>query len=408
MKVLFCNKFNFEFSGTEVYLFDLMGLLKVHGHDTAIFSMSHPKNEPSPYASFFVPLADFNDTQLGILEKLRLSQRVIYYREARRRLRPLIHSFHPDLAHIRNIYHHLSPSILWEFKQNGIPTVYHLNDFKLVCPNYNLFSHGAVCERCLGGGFWNVVTEGCHRGTLAKGITLGIEAYLHKWLGTYQTCVSRFIAPSFFCKSKLVEAGFDGENIDVLYHFQNIPPESELDSKNDYVLYFGRISPEKGLKNLLLAFKRLPTIRLVVAGEGPQKPELEAWTRSQGMSNVLFVGALGRRDLYRMIRDSKFTVMPSLTYETLGKVILESYALGKAVIATRLGTRLELVSEGTTGFLYDPSNVEELADRIDYLAQHPDLANQMGQEGKKIVIQRHTQESHYESLQAIYEKVLGK
>src|SRR5690349_16903097 len=132
MRILFCNKYNFPFSGTETYMFSLMKLLREHGHETALFSMADSRGEPTAYDQYFVPHMEFKKAS-GLLRRARLALHAIYSRDARHRLRRLIADFKPDIAHVRNIYHHLSPSILWELKAEGVPVVYHLNDFQLLC-----------------------------------------------------------------------------------------------------------------------------------------------------------------------------------------------------------------------------------------------------------------------------------
>jgi hypothetical protein len=164
MRILYCNKYNFPFSGTEVYLFDLMQMMETHGHQVALFSMADERGAPTPYDGYFVPHVDFKNSKHSFLERVRLAVHAVYSREARYRLGQMIDEFRPDVAHVRNIYHHLSPSIFWELKQRGIPVLYHLNDFKLLCPNYNLVARGRVCERCQGGRFWNVVAKDCYAG----------------------------------------------------------------------------------------------------------------------------------------------------------------------------------------------------------------------------------------------------
>src|SRR5690242_6448294 len=141
MRILFCNKYNHPFSGTEVYLFELMEMLRAHGHQVALFSMEDPRGQSTPYDRYFVPFIDFK-SKANIIRKARNTAHAIYSTEARQRMRAMIREFEPDIAHIRNIYHHLSPSILWELKAQGIPVLYHLNDFKLLCPSYNLVSRG--------------------------------------------------------------------------------------------------------------------------------------------------------------------------------------------------------------------------------------------------------------------------
>ena len=159
MRILYCNKYNFPFSGTEVYLFELMDLMRSGGHEVALFSMSDPRGPSTAYDRHFVSHIDFKRPKWGLISNARLAAHAIYSREARRRLRGMIAEFRPDVAHVRNIYHHLSPSILWELKKHGVPVIYHLNDFKLLCPSYNMVAHGRACEKCSAGKFCHVAAE---------------------------------------------------------------------------------------------------------------------------------------------------------------------------------------------------------------------------------------------------------
>jgi hypothetical protein len=154
MRILFCNKYNYPFSGTEGYIFEAMNLLRARGHETALFSMADPRGQSTPYEGHFMPHTDFKQAS-GWLRKLRLAAHAVYSFEARRRIRAVIAEFQPDVAHVRNIYHHLSPSILWELKAQNVPVVYHVNDFKVLCPSYNLVAGGKACEACKGGKFWH-------------------------------------------------------------------------------------------------------------------------------------------------------------------------------------------------------------------------------------------------------------
>ena len=178
MRILYCNKYNFPFSGTEVYLFELMDLMRSGGHEVALFSMSDPRGPSTVYDRHFVPYIDFKQSKQGLISNARLAAHAIYSPEARQRLRGMIAEFRPDVAHVRNIYHHLSPSILWELKKHDVPVIYHLNDFKLLCPSYNMVAHGRACEKCSGRKFWHVATEDCYTGGRRSALVLAAEAYI--------------------------------------------------------------------------------------------------------------------------------------------------------------------------------------------------------------------------------------
>lgn len=352
MRILYCNKYNSPFSGTEVYLFELMDLMRAHGHDVALFSMADSRGT-TPYDQHFVPNLDFK-VKAGLLPKARQAAHAIYSTRARRKLRAMIADFRPDVAHIRNIYHHLSPSILWEQKAQGVPVLYHVNDFKLLCPNYNLVSRGDACEACKGGAFWHTMRVQCYPGFGARA-TLTLEAYVHKWLGTYRKCVNLFLAPSRFVREKFVDHGWDVSKFEVLPHFQKTHDIKPF-PKNGPLLYFGRLSAEKGVDDLLRAMQQLPYLRLVVAGDGPQRDELHRLSVSLGLNNVEFVGHVGAEERDRLIAQSRFTLLPSHAYETLGKTILESYAEGAGRHCLRHWLTARI---GSSGRDRDPVSIRE-------------------------------------------------
>lgn len=406
MRILFCNKYNYAFSGTEIYLFEAMELLRSQGHETALFSMADPRGRPTPYDRHFMPHTDFKE-QAGWLQKLRLAGQAIYSWESRRRIRAMIDDFQPDIAHVRNIYHHLSPSILWELKARKVPVVYHLNDFKVLCPTYNFVAHGKACEACKGGQFWHALEKNCYTGRSGSAALIA-EAYVHKWLGTYRRCVDCFLAPSQFVRDKFVEHGWDAEKFEILPHFQPIKAVAERDTEGAPLLYFGRLSAEKGVADLLRAMQRLPALRLEIAGDGPERGRLEKLAIELGLGNVKFRGHVRGAELERALEQSRFTILPSHAYETLGKTILESFARARAVVATDLGSRRELVRDGKTGVLYRAGDVDQLVAAIEFLVSRPELADRMGETGRQEMQYKHKPQDHYETLIGLYERLVGR
>jgi glycosyltransferase involved in cell wall biosynthesis len=405
MKILFCNKYDFPFSGTESYLFELMCRLERSGHDTALFTMDHGEPSAFPGRAYRIPCLNFKDPDAGLLRKVRLAAHALYSRSARRAMRDCIADFGPDLAHVRSIYHHLSPSILWELKRRRVPVLYHLNDFKILCPTYNMVAHGEACDSCREGAFHRVFTQDCYSGSRCSELVLAAEAYLHKWLQTYERCVDLFLAPSVFVRNQLIGHGFSADRIEVLSHFQELPPSDLLERDEGYVLYFGRLSPEKGVDDLLHALARQPHIPAIIAGDGPERPRLESLVRGLNLTRVHFAGHVGAEELHRLIARCSFSLFPSHAYETLGKSILESYAWARPVIASDRGSRHELVEDGVTGLLYPPGNHAQLADSLGFLFDHPDLVEKMGAAARARVRTMHDPEAHLRRLLEIYSRL---
>lgn len=407
MRILFCNKYNFRFSGTEAYLFELLDLLRGAGHEVALFAMQSGNELDRGYVQYLVPRLDFKKQQ-PVWTRARQAAHVIYSRSVRRSLAYAIEDFQPDIAHIRNIYHHLSPSILWEFRARDIPVIYQVNDLKLICPTNTLVSHDEICELCRGGAFWHVAAQRCYGGSPSAALVLMAEAYVHKWLNTYPTCVTRVIAPTDFVRRKLIENGWNSEKIDVLFHFQRVAQENRAAvAANAPILYFGRLSPEKGVADLIHAMQSNPHIPLLIAGDGPQRSQLETLARHLCLANVTFGGRLEGAELDRAIARSRFTIFPSHAGEVLGKSILESYAHGKPVIATDLGSRREVVVDKRTGLLYPHGNVRQLAEKIASLYPDSELIDELGRAGRNLLVERHSPAEHLCRLTSIYERVRG-
>jgi len=408
MRILYSNKYDYPFSGTEAYLFELIHQMDLRGHETALFSMDHGHNPAFAGRAYRIPQIDFKDPHASFIKKVKMAAHAIYSPSSRRAMQKCIHDFCPDLAHVRGIYHHLSPSILWELRRQGIPVLYHLNDFKILCPTYNFVADGRTCEEhCQHGSFHNVVTRGCYQGPLSSAMVLAAEAYLHKWLQTYQRCVDAFLAPSDFVRAKLIDAGFPPQKIEVLPHFQALPRGEQLVAERGYLLYFGRLSPEKGVYELLRAMVRLPHIPLVIAGDGAERPRLEALAKELHLNQVSFTGMVHSEELQALIAGCRFSIFPSHAYETLGKSILESYAWGRPVIASDLGSRRELVRHGVTGFLYTDGDREQLAHSIGFLFDRTDLIQKMGAAGRNQVRANHDPDRHIEKMMDLYGRLVS-
>jgi len=277
-----------------------------------------------------------------------------------------------------------------------------VNDFKILCPTYNFVADGRPCELCIHGAFHHAVTKGCYNGPRSSAVVLAAEAYLHKWLRTYERCVDMFLAPSEFVRNKLIAGGLPARRIEVLPHFQALPGKEQLTTDEGYLLYFGRLSPEKGVYELLRAMVQLPHVPLVIAGDGPDRPRLEALVKELNLKQVLFAGMVHGEELQKLIAGCNFSVFPSHAYETLGKSILESYAWGRPVVASDLGSRRELVQHGITGLLYSDGDREQLAHSIGFLFDRPDLIEKMGAAARSRVKAKNDPEQHMEKLLELY------
>lgn len=361
MKILLINKYHYRKGGAERAYFDMADILTAAGHEVAFFSMEHPKNESTPWSKYFVSEVDYQNNTYSWGQKLHVAFRMIWNTEANKKLALLINDFQPDIAHAHNIYHQLSPSIFHCLKRKKVPIVLTLHDYKLVSPNYSLYSKGAIWDHASG---LRCVADRCVQGSLGKSIICGIEKWVHSIMRSYKQ-VDAFIAPSQFLADKVKALGWRGKDINVI---PNPLRESELSQSlsekeivQDRLVFFGRLSQEKGIDTLLRALVQVPEKELILIGEGPAKEELIATASELGVaSRVQFIGARFGEALKSELQKAEAVVVPSAWYENLPYVVTESLALGLVVIAAESGGIPERITHGENGFLYPLGDTEAL------------------------------------------------
>lgn len=400
MRVLQVNKFHYLRGGAEKYFLDMTEKLLAAGHEVAVFSMHHPKNLPSPWSKYFVSRISFNEAKLR--DKLIAPGRIIYSLEAKRKFEKLVKDFKPDIIHLHNIYHQLSPSILPIAKKYGIPVVMHLHDYKRVCPNYQLFTNNEICYRCRPQKYCQAVKQRCFRGRTADSMLVALEMFLHHraWK-IYEKNIDLYIAPSRFMKETVVSFGVPAEKVEVLYNFID-PVKAQVEKDNDgYLLYYGRLSYEKGIHVLLQALRLMKQApRLKIVGSGPEESNLKASVKSLGLENqVEFAGAKFGAELKEIIIKSKTVILPSVWLENMPFVLLESLALGKVVVASRTGGMPEMIEPEVSGFLFENGNAADLAAKLTALDNYN--LEKIGQAAQKTVADL-TLDKHYPKLENIY------
>lgn len=406
MKVLHANKFYYLQGGTERYFLETMELLEKSKVECVPFAMKHEKNLPSPFSSFFVSHVDFSKLSFS-LNGFKALARMFYSFEAKEKVEKLVIKEKPDIVHLHNIYHQISPSILGVFRRYHLPVVMTVHDHKLYCPNYLLFTHGKYCTACRKRKYYQAVKKKCLKNSYLASSFAAAEMSFHKLFRFYEKGVDQFIAPSVFVKEMMLSFGFKEEKITVLPHyvdFRKYPYSFTYDSQNPYIIFWGRHREEKGLKYLLQAVKNLPRIRLIVCGEGPEDEELKSWVKLNRLKNVIFVGFVTDTELSRLVRDAEFVVVPSVFPENFGLVIIEAFAYGKPVITAKRGAPKEIVDDGLNGYLCEAQNSVDLADKILKLWNQKDLILEMGKNARNKVEKVYAPRLHVEKLMNIYQK----
>ncbi len=401
MRILLVNKYFFRRGGSEAVYFDTSRLLESKGHEVIHFSMLHPQNEFSPFSQFFLSRQDFNG-KLDIIQKIKASCRILYSVEAKRKFKKLIEFTQPDIVHLHNIYHQISPSILSICKKFRIPVLMTLHDYKLLCPVYTLYTDGRICERCLYGKYYLCFFKRCQQGSLSRSLLNALEMYLHLNLLKLYHHVDIFICPSQFMLNKMKAAGFPA----TLVHLPNfVWLEDECKSAHkggESIAYIGRISHEKGLYTLLAALHG-QAVRCQIVGDGPLKKDLEFLVRKESMDNFVFTGALPDDKLKQILKECRFVVLPSEWYENSPRSILEAFAGGKPVLGSKIGGIPELIIPEKTGLLFRPGSISDLREKILYLWHNPRLVEEMGRVARTLISDRYDPDRYYGKLMDIYE-----
>lgn len=418
MRILLVNNFHYLRGGSERAYFDMAEILRENGHEVAFFSTVGERNYPSVWSKYFVSYLDLSGKQ-NLKNKLRITGRIFYNREAARRIRGIIEDFKPDIAHLHNIYHHLSPSVIKELKKHDIPTAMTLHDYKLVSPNYNLFSRGEVWEKSKRKRYYLCLWEKCIKDSYLKSLVCTLEAYFHNLWGIYEQA-DAFISPSSFLIDKFREFGFNRK----IYHVPNpvlIPEvdttaESERKSEDPdkrYLLYFGRLSREKGVEDLIKAYDVYTrqgegrNMGLKITGHGPQRKELEDLTEKRGLKErVEFTGPREKEELVDIVRNAEAVVFPSNWYENYPYAVAEAQQLGRTVICSDMGGAGEMVEDGHSGLLYTAGDVEELASLIQNIASGRIPLTEIGENARRIAAERNSKKVFYNKLMGIYSRII--
>jgi len=325
--------------------------------------------------------------------RVALLGRTLWSRPAAAEMRARCQRFRPDVVHVHNSFPLMSPAIHWAAQAAGVPVVQTLHNFRLLCPQAMLLRDGKVCEDCVGRLPWRGALRGCYRGSKAQSTVLAGMLALHRGLGTWQRRVNRFIALNDFCRAKFVEGGLPAERVVVKPNFVDLPAPPE--QAREGLLFVGRLSPEKGL-DVLAAAARLAGQPVRVVGSGPMEAALAAEPALQLM------GPQPMPQVLAQMQRARALVMPSVWYENFPRTLVEAWASGLPVIASRLGAMADLIEDGVTGLLFEAGNAQALADRLRWAQAHPEALAAMGQRARQHYEAHYTADINHAELLAVY------
>ena len=403
MKILLANKYFFPKGGSERVFFNEAALLNQAGHRVLFFSMRDERNQPCAQEAYFVDHIDY-EKPMGSKEKIAQGLKILYSFEARRKIGELVDVERPDIAHLHNIHHQLSPSIIHALKNRGIPVVMTLHDYKMVCPAYLMVKDNIICEACKGGRYYRCLLGRCTKNSYVKSLVNTVEMYLHHKLLHVYDQVDIFISPSRFLKEKVMGMGFRNNIVHMPYSFNATHYRPQYGSGTQTFCYFGRLAAEKGLITLIRAVKGSEA-KLKIIGRGPLKSTLEAEIEREKATNVHLLEYITGDALRSEISNCLAVIVPSEWYENYPNAILEAFALGKPVIGSRIGGIPEMVKDYDTGFTFEPGEAKDLRAKMNLLLQDHGLAVKLGRRAREFVENNLNPEEHYRGLMKIYEDI---
>mgnify|MGYP003584120504 CR=1 FL=1 len=405
MRVAYLNNYLSLRGGSERVMFDEAALLRRRGHDVSFFSRRGPKDIEHEHAGFYLPNVVIEE--LHGWAKARRAFQVVYNPAMGRAFRKFLRAVRPQVLHAHNIYGGLTTAVLDVARAEGLPTVLTAHDYKLVCPSYRALARGKPCAACQGGRFYRCVLRRCHKDSLVASLVYAAETYFTIW-GRKYAPVSHFLCPSRFMRDVLLANGYAPERVLYLPNAIDAAAIEPTPGQGDYVLYSGRLSPEKGLPTLLRAMVGLP-LPLRIAGDGPLRAELERFVDGHGLRDrVTFTGHLAGPDLARQYREAAFVALPSEWYENAPVAALEAFAHGKPVVGSNLGGIPELVENGRTGRLFPAGDADALRECLAATWNDRAARGEMGAAARRRVVAEFSAERHAEALLELYGRILRK
>lgn len=384
MRVLTVHNYYQQPGGEEQIFNTEATLLQSHGHDVLRYTL--------------------NNDQITGMNTLALAKNTLWNSSVYKELRAIARDQKPDVAHFHNTFPLISPAAYYALKDEGIPVVQTLHNYRLLCPNALFFREGKVCEDCLGKPLpIPGIIHGCYRGSRSASAMVAATVSFHSLLGTWAKAVDVFIAYSHFAMAKFIEGGLPKEKFAFKTNFLHPAPKPG-EGRGGYGLFVGRLSVEKGLGVMLDAWRQLGVkIPLKILGDGPMAELVTS--AMQEMPEIEWLGRRPLEEVYEVVGNAAFLIFPSEWYETFGRVAIEAFARGTPVVASNIGAITELVDHQRTGMLFRPSDSQDLAAQIEWLLAHPQELSQMRWEARAEFEAKYTAEDNYKRLIEIYQGI---
>lgn len=385
MRILYTYNLYQEAGGENLWVESEPALMKTRGHPVITYKRDNRE------------IVDFSIWQKG-----SLFWRASWSQQSYSEVRELIRRERPEVAHVYNTLPLVTPSVYYACRDEGVPVVQTLYNYRLVCPAATLLRDGRVCEECLNHSLLRSIRYRCYRNSAIQTASVARLLYSHRNRGTWREAVTAYIVPTEFMRRKFIQGGLPAEKVIVKPNFHE-PDPGLRESSDGSVLYIGRLTQEKGVRTLLAAWARMenaPRLRLI--GDGPLRKELELQARKEGRGKIDILGPRPHSETVSYLKKAKALVLPSEWYEGFPHVILEAFACGVPIVASRIGTLADIIEDRETGLLFEPGRPEDLAAKVMWMIENQAESRRIGQNGRRAYECEYTADRNYQRLVAIY------
>ena len=386
MRILICHNFYQQAGGEDQVFAAESDLLRGHGHDVETFTVR-------------------NDS-IELQGRLKTAAATLWNRGPARDIAELVRKHRTQVVHFHNTFPVISPAAYSAARGAGAAVVQTLHNYRLICPSATLFRDGQPCEKCVGHLPLPAVAHACYRGSRAVTAVTAAMLGVHRALGTYADQIDAYIALTQFARDKFLSAGFEAEKIHVKPNFLD-PDPGPGPGDGKFALFVGRLSEEKGIRPMLAAWQTAGSaIPLKICGDGPLAEEVK-----QAAETNPTLQWLGRRPLTEIIElmgRASMLIFPSLWYEGFPRTIVESFARGTPVIASRLGSMKELIQPNRTGQFFEPGDSQCLAQVVTTLAANPAALAAMRQSAREDFQKKYDGPRNYRLMLDIYRQAIDR
>ena len=414
MKIIVANYRYFVAGGPEKYMFKFMDAAKERKIEIIPFSVSNPQNEPSKYNKYFAKPRTrelmYSDIKHSLRNYFGLARATIWNYEAASKLKKLIEDTKPDAIYILHEINHLSTSIIKVAHNKNIRVIHRISDFFMFCAKSDFLCGDEICEACLYGNYSKAIKNKCVKNSKLGTLLRIIAMKLYTQNRIFDK-VDHYITTCNFTKNVLIRGGIAENKITCVPTFintENIQPEYEHDK---YFLFLGRMAHQKGTIYAIEAMNFLKTTDYVLKITGEITNSIEdqkIWNyivKNKLQKKIVFTGFKHGEELDQLINRSTCVVCPAIWYENMPNTVIESYAHGKPVVASNIGSLAEIVKDGKTGFLFEPKSSKEMSEKLRLFIENPFLSKTLGLNSRKECEKEYSLDTH---MDKILEIIKGK